>query len=284
MWDYTENVMDHFRNPRNVGKIEEADGVGEVGSLACGDALKLMFKLGPDKRISDAKFQTFGCASAIASSSALTEIIKGMSIEEAETVTNQQIADYLGGLPDQKMHCSVMGREALEVAIENYRTGKSSKVILEGEVICKCFGVTRKEIEGVVRDNNLHTVEEVTNHCKAGGGCGNCKPELEDIILNVRDGMAATSDASDAPEPKRRMTIVEKVRLIEETIDREVRPALQKDGGDLDFVDLAGNTVIISFRGMCAQCKVAPFTMKQVVEAKLREFVSPDIMVEEEQV
>ena len=171
MWDYTDNVMDHFRNPRNVGKIEDADGVGEVGSLACGDALKLMFKLGPDKRIADAKFQTFGCASAIASSSALTEMIKGMNIEEAEQVTNQQIADYLGGLPDQKMHCSVMGREALEVAIENYRTGKSSKVILEGEVICKCFGVTRKEIEHVIADNDLSTVEAVTNHCKAGGGC-----------------------------------------------------------------------------------------------------------------
>lgn len=278
MWDYTNKVMDHFRNPRNVGTIENPDGVGDVGSLACGDALRLMFKLDDEKKIIiDAKFQTFGCASAIASSSALTEMIKGMTLEEAGNVTNQHIADYLGGLPDQKMHCSVMGKEALEVAIENFHTGKCSKVILEGEVICKCFGVTRKEIEHVIQENDLSEVDDVMNYCKAGGGCGGCKPDIAEIIIEVRADMQPEKTA-----PQKKMTIVEKVRLIEETIEREIRPALQKDGGDLDFIDLAGNKVIISFRGMCAQCKSAQFTMKDVVEAKLREFVSPDIIVEED--
>jgi len=278
MWNYTEKTLDHFRNPRNVGVIENPDGVGEVGSLACGDALKLTFKLGPDKRIADAKFQTFGCASAIASSSALTEIIKGMTVDEAAKVTNQDIAEYLGGLPEQKMHCSVMGREALEIAVENYRTGnKTGKKLLAGKVVCTCFGVTEEEIEHVVRDNNLTTVDEVTNYCKAGGGCGGCKPDIEAIIRRVREQL----NRAKAAERPAKMTVMQKIRLIEETINREIRPMLQRDGGDLELIDVEGSRVIISFRGMCAGCHVAPITMKDVVEAKLREFVSPDLVVEE---
>lgn len=278
MWDYTEQVMDHFRNPRNVGKIEDADGVGQVGSLACGDALKLMFKVDENEKIVDVKFQTFGCASAIASSSALTEMIKGMTVDEALKVTNKDIADYLGGLPDEKMHCSVMGREALEAAVYNYRTGASGDKVLEGNVVCHCFGVTEEEVERVTRENNLKTVDEVTNFCKAGGACGVCKDDLQKIVDRVRGEMEA--ETTKKTENKK-LTIVEKIRLIEETMDKEIRPILEKDSGGVELVDVEGNKVIVRFTGMCSGCKVANFTLEGVVQAKLRKYVSEDLVVEE---
>jgi len=281
MWEYTEKVRDHFFNPRNVGEIEDADGVGEVGSLACGDALKLTFKLDENGKIKDAKFKTFGCASAIATSSVLTEMIKGMTIEQASQVTNKDIADYLGGLPEQKMHCSVMGREALEAAIENYQTGGKAKHELQGKVVCNCFGVTETEIERVIRENDLATVEEVTNYCKAGGGCGGCKGEIEKIIERVRPKITEELTAK-APAKDRKLTNIKKIQLIQQTINEQVRPALRAHGGDIELIDVDGNKVIVAFRGMCAQCLSAEFTMKDVVEAKLREFVCDELFVEED--
>ena len=185
MWDYTEKTLDHFRNPRNVGKIENPDGTATVGSLACGDALTFQFKLGEDGKIVDAKFRTFGCASAIASSSALTEMVIGKTLEEAKQITNQQIADYLGGLPPQKMHCSVMGREALEAAIKNYETGANTDRNLEDEKLCMCFDVSENEIRRVITENGLTSVEEVTNFTKAGGGCGGCKGKIQAILDEI---------------------------------------------------------------------------------------------------
>jgi NifU-like protein len=281
MWEYTDKVRDHFFNPRNVGEVEDADGVGEVGSLACGDALKLTFKLDKNGHIADAKFKTFGCASAIASSSVLTELIKGKTLDEAMNVTNKDIADVLGGLPEQKMHCSVMGREALEAAVENYRTGGRKKHELEGTVVCTCFGVTDKEIERVVRENDLTTVEEVTNYCKAGGGCGGCHGQIEKIIAQVQ-GDKIKEPPAPTPSKGRKLTNIQKIQLVQQTINEQIRPALRAHGGNIELIDVEGDKVIVAFRGMCAQCKLAEFTMKDVVEAKLREFVSEDLYVEED--
>ncbi|HOW56831.1 MAG TPA: Fe-S cluster assembly protein NifU [Smithellaceae bacterium] len=271
MWEYTDKVKEHFLNPRNVGEIENPDGVAEVGSLACGDALKLTFKLDENKRIKDARFKTFGCASAIASSSALTEIIKGMTVEEALKVTNQDIAQYLGGLPDEKMHCSVLGKQALEKAVENYRGAPAPET--GAKIICECFGVTEKEIEKAVRENNLATVEDVTNYTKAGGGCGNCHEAIARIIEKVKAGPKS--------DVKPKLTNIQKIKLVEETIEREIRPSLKHDGGDIEIIDIIGDRVIVATRGACAVCRASDITLKHFVEQRLRELVAPDITVEE---
>ncbi|MHC4148285.1 MAG: Fe-S cluster assembly protein NifU [Planctomycetota bacterium] len=281
MWEYTEKLKDHFFNPRNVGEIKNPDGTGEVGSLACGDALKLTFKLDANGRIIDAKFKTFGCASAIATSSVLTEMIKGKTIDEAAKVTNKDIADYLGGLPEQKMHCSVMGREALEAAIENYKSGGTKKHELEGKVVCTCFGVTENEIERVITENDLTTVEQVTNYCKAGGGCGGCQGEIEKIIENIQ-GDKAKAAAASAPLKAGKLTNIKKIQLIQQTINEQIRPALRAHGGNIELIDVEANKVIVAFRGMCAQCMLAEYTMKDLVEARLKEFVSDQLFVEEQ--
>lgn len=281
MWDYTDKVMEHFLHPRNIGHIDDADGVGEVGSLACGDALTLTFKLDEDDRIVEAMFQTFGCASAIASSSVLTEMIKGMTLEEAEKVTNQDIVKRLGGLPEQKMHCSVMGQEALVAAIEYYRSKGAEPFAQKGTVICTCFGVTEEEIKKVVTENDLTSVEDVTNYCKAGGGCGGCHPQIEKIITDIQGDKVKAHLIAPKARPEK-LTNIKKIQLIQETINEQVRPALRADGGDIDLVDVDGDKVIVAFRGMCAQCKMTGFTMKEVVEAKLKEFVSDLLYVEEE--
>jgi NifU-like protein len=278
MWEYTDKVKDHFLNPRNVGEIDNPDGVGEVGSLACGDALRLSFKLDETKHLKDVKFKTFGCASAIASSSALTEIIKGKTLEEAEKVTNQDIAVYLGGLPEEKMHCSVMGREALEAAIANYRGQKATKE--DFEIVCKCFGVTDREIIKAIRENDLRTVEQVTYYTKAGGGCGHCHPKIEALIEQVRKEMEKEKAPAAKPE-KKKLTNIQRIKLIEETLGREIVPALKADGGDIDLIDIEGNKVLVALRGKCSFCPSSEVTLKQYVELKLREFVSDDIEVEE---
>jgi len=271
MWEYTDKVKDHFLNPRNVGVVENPDGVGEVGSLACGDALKLSFKLDADNKIADVKFQTFGCASAIASSSVMTQMLKGMTLEEAEKLTNNDIAKALGGLPKQKMHCSVLGRDALKNAILDYRGQTPEKV--DGKVICECFGVTDNEIKRAIKENNLKNIEDITNYIKAGGGCTNCHEDIQEI-LDSMDGV----DSDEKPAP---MTNIKKMMLIQQTIEREISPGLKQDGGGIELVDVVGDKVLVKLQGRCATCKVSSVTIKDYVQKKLRELVLPSLEVEE---
>ncbi|MBM4056494.1 MAG: Fe-S cluster assembly protein NifU [Planctomycetes bacterium] len=281
MWDYSEKVKDHFLNPRNVGDIESPDAVGEVGSLACGDALKLMMKINNRGVISEVKFKTFGCGSAIASASALTEMVRGKTIEEAAKITDNDIAEYLDGLPEQKMHCSVMGREALEAAIANYRGIKLEKPVDEGTIVCKCFGVTDNKIAHEVREHKLTTIEQVTNYCKAGGGCQSCHPQIQAIIDEVWHKEKEKAMIEKTQKSARKLTNIQKMKLVQETIERDIRPALLVDGGDIELIDIDGDRVMVSFRGSCSACPSSGVTLKSTVEAKLREFVTDTLIVEE---
>ncbi|MBI4838978.1 MAG: Fe-S cluster assembly protein NifU, partial [Nitrospirae bacterium] len=221
-----------------------------------------------------AKFQTFGCASAIASSTALTELIKGKTVDEALKVTNQDIAEYLGGLPREKMHCSVMGREALEAAAADYKGEKLPKAE-EGELVCECFGVADEKIRRAIIENNLKTAEDVTNFTKAGGGCGKCVPKIEEILRQVWTGKTAEKIIP----AKSKLTNIQKIAMIQDVIEKEIRPLLQTHGGDVELVDVEGNRVTVSLRAMCTECVMADVTVKDS-EKKLRELVSKELTVE----
>lgn len=281
MWNYSEKVREHFFNPRNAGALDGANGVGDVGSIKCGDALRLMLKVDPDtERILDASFQTFGCGSAIASSSALTEIIKGKTLDEALTVSNQEIADYLDGLPPEKMHCSVMGREALQAAIANYRGEAWSDDHEEGALICKCFAIDAVLIEETVRANGLTTVEQVANYTKAGGGCASCHEGIEEILAKVAKEVCTAPTAEKKPTPAAvpaapRLTNFQRIRKIEETVEA-IRPMLQRDHGDIEIVEIDGKNIYVNLKGACVGCMMEAATLNGVqtklVEA-LGEFV-----------
>lgn len=288
MWEYTGEVRDHYMNPRNVGEIADPDGYGEVGNIKCGDALRLTFKLDEEKRIADIKFKTFGCGSAIASSSILTELCKGKTLEEVSGLTNDDIAGALGGLPDAKMHCSVMGQEALEAAIEYYNNGgKTIAKELTSRIVCACFNVTEAEIEQVVRQNGLTSVAQVTNYTKAGGGCGACLSDIEEILVRVNRAMDDEhghdhddDHTEEAPVVKKKLTTLEKIDLIRKVINQEIRPALQRDHGDCELVDVDGNIVQIKFIGACKSCVHSSTTQNGFIAKMLQEKVSEDLIVE----
>ncbi|MEH2168039.1 MAG: Fe-S cluster assembly protein NifU [Nostoc sp.] len=297
MWDYTDKVLELFYDPKNQGEIEETSeagvkvATGEIGSIACGDALRLHLKVEVESdKILDARFQTFGCTSAIASSSALTEMVKGLTLDEALKVSNKDIADYLGGLPEAKMHCSVMGQEALEAAIYNYRgiplaTHDDDD---EGALVCSCFGISESKIRRVVLENNLTGAEEVTNYVKAGGGCGSCLANIDDIIKSVQQEYASPAlnnygvqVATEIVTSKERsLTNVQKIALIQKVLDEEIRPVLIADGGDVELYDVEGDRVKVVLQGACGSCSSSTATLKIAIEARLQDRVSKSLVVE----
>lgn len=276
MWDYSDKVKDHFFNPRNAKVLEDANAVGDVGSIVCGDALRLMLKVNPETEvIEDAGFQTFGCGSAIASSSALTEMIIGKTLGEAAKVTNQDIADYLDGLPPEKMHCSVMGREALDAAIANFRGEDVKETHVDSPLVCKCFGIDEAKIVKNIKENNLTTLQDVINYTKAGGACGSCHEKIEKILERVKNGefdnceerelrmkeyRGGSSAASASGTPVIRNTDHELWKPIEDLLN-EIRPNLQADGGDIELLHVENDHIDVHLSGHCDGCMMREMTI-----------------------
>ncbi len=274
MWEYSDIVKEHYKNPKNVGSIEDADAIGEAGALACGDALKLYLKI-KNGIITDAKFQTFGCGSAVASSSILTEMVKGKTVEEAKKITNKEIADMLGGLPPEKMHCSVMGHEALEDALKNFEGDKDGDNITKtpvskDKIICNCFSISEKTIKEAIEHNGAKTVEDITSLTYAGGACGRCKGNIQAIINTYN------MEAKNTPKE---LNAVQFILKINSVIEKTILPELTKDCGGIELVNVEGKDVYVRLTGTCKGCRNSNLTLKNFVQTQLREHVDEAINI-----
>ena len=286
MWNYSKKVQDYFVHPHNAGPLADANAIGEVGSIACGDALKLYLKINDQGVIEKASFETFGCASAIASSSVLTDMVIGMKVDDALKITNADIAKALDGLPREKMHCSGMGQEALEAAIRQWKGEPAMpRTQEEGKLVCKCFNVTDQTIIRAIRENHLKTVDDVTAFTKAGGGCGECRDEIAEILEAElkREGETIEQPVKKPAEEKPAgLSNLQRMQKVMEVINM-IRPQLQADGGDIELVDINGKVVSVRLQGSCHGCAASQVTLHQVIEQILRQQVEPDIVIEEAQ-
>lgn len=286
MWNYSKKVQDYFVHPHNAGPLADANAIGEVGSIACGDALKLYLKINDQGVIEKASFETFGCASAIASSSVLTDMVIGMKVDDALKITNADIAKALDGLPREKMHCSVMGQGALEAAIRQWKGEPAMpRTQEEGKLVCKCFNVTDQTIIRAIRENHLKTVDDVTAFTKAGGGCGECRDEIAEILEAElkREGETIEQPVKKPAEEKPAgLSNLQRMQKVMEVINM-IRPQLQADGGDIELVDINGKVVSVRLQGSCHGCAASQVTLHQVIEQILRQQVEPDIVIEEAQ-
>jgi NifU-like protein len=308
LWEsYSQKVNDRMLNPRHLGEITEAEAVkagarlvvADWGAEVCGDAIRAFWAVNPKtNRILDAKFKTFGCGTAIASSDMMCEMIIGRTVDEAMKITNIDVERALrdeestAAIPPQKMHCSVMAYDVIRKAASEYK-GVDMDSLEEEVIVCQCARVSLRTIRDVIRINDLKTVEEITAYTKAGAFCKSCiRPGghesrshyLVDILRDVRAEMEREK-AKAAPGAKSfaELGLIQKHRAVEKVLDEKVRPSLLKDGGNLEVVDMKEAdgqvTVYIEYVGACRGCASAAIGTLAFVEEHLKTELDPGIRV-----
>ncbi|HDZ5254371.1 TPA: iron-sulfur cluster assembly scaffold protein [Campylobacter coli] len=310
IWDeYSQKVQDRMNNPQHMGEFSEEDAkarnakliVADFGAESCGDAVRL-FWLVDEKtdKIIDAKFKSFGCGTAIASSDTMVDLCIGKTVDEAVKITNLDVEFAMRdnpetpAVPPQKMHCSVMAYDVIKQAAAHYK-GISPEDFEDQIIVCECARVSLGTIKEVIKLNDLHTVEEITQYTKAGAFCKSCiKPgghEKRDYYLV--DILAETRAEIDREKFKNtmksdvafdEMTVVGQLKAVESVLDAEIRPMLHNDGGDLEVIDIqkaegAAIDVYIRYLGACSGCSSGSGATLYAIETILQEELSPNIRV-----
>ncbi len=309
-WEYSDKVLQLFADAvqgkpgTHMGELAEADGVGEYGSIVCGDALRLFFRVKPHPtdpsrdQIVLARFLTFGCTSAIASSEALCALLEERQPTplDALNLTNQDLIDYLDGLPPAKIHCSVMGAEALRAAVVDWAAHRGvdlSSVLsepmtekeMEGRLVCKCFSITEPYLRRKIGELKLRSIEQITAALKAGGACGSCQRApggLQDLLDEYWGETAAEVghiSSANGRKDEESLSPWQRGKEIERLIATVIRPQLQKDGGDIELIDIKDNLVYCRLSGVCANCPAAGQTLQLVVEQQLKERIDKRLRV-----
>ncbi|EAL6964166.1 iron-sulfur cluster assembly scaffold protein NifU [Campylobacter jejuni] len=310
IWDeYSQKVQDRMNNPQHMGEFSEEDAkarnakliVADFGAESCGDAVRL-FWLVDEKtdKIIDAKFKSFGCGTAIASSDTMVDLCIGKTVDEAVKITNLDVEFAMRdnpetpAVPPQKMHCSVMAYDVIKQAAAHYK-GISPEDFEDQIIVCECARVSLGTIKEVIKLNDLHSVEEITQYTKAGAFCKSCiKPgghEKRDYYLV--DILAETRAEIDREKLKNtmksdvafdEMTVVGQLKAVESVLDAEIRPMLHNDGGDLEVIDIqkaegAAIDVYIRYFGACSGCSSGSGATLYAIETILQEELSPNIRV-----
>ncbi len=309
LWEqYSEKVSSRMNNPRFMGEITQAQAdakgakliVADYGADACGDAVRLYWMIDPaTDKIIDAKYKSFGCGTAIASSDVMAEMCIGLTVDEAIKITNIDVEHQLRDNPDtpavppQKMHCSVMAYDVIKKAASMYKN-VDMESLSDEEMVCECAQVTLSTIKDVIRVNNLTTVEQITQYTKAGAFCKSCirkgghearKYYLEDILRETRTEMEREK-LNAGPEFKKfsDLTIIQRHAAVQKAIQENILPVLNSDGGSMEVVDMkdAGEgitEVYIRYKGACAGCAASRTGTYETISSTLKEKVDQSIRV-----